>query len=672
MNVSRTSVAGDYLRTTLIILAMVLSLYPDNAGARNFYFSESLGDDTRTSSQAQDSSTPWKTITKLNTFFASLLPGDSVLFKRGDIFYGSMVISRSGIARNPIVISAYGSGENPVISGFSILSSWTSQGGNIWQASVPTASTVLNEVTVNGVQYGMGRYPNTGYLSYESFSDNTSITDSRLTGFPDWTGAEAVIRKCRWMLDRNRITKHTNATLTYTTGSDWEPTAGFGYFIQNDARTLDTFGEWYFDPKVKTLKVYSPVDPSAYTFKASTLNTLVYSNRSYISFVSLTFEGSNEDALVFESGKGTVVKNCAFRFAGKSAIVTTASSSGATLTIDGNTISHANECAIALGNSSTYAWIKNNTIKNIGTIAGMGTNSDLSGDGIEVHGRNTRVEYNVIDSVGHNGITMKTSDSILVGYNTIRNYCLTRYDGGGVYGWCSSSVIPHGWVIKQNIILDSNHTGTGIGGSTLLNVRGIYIDEYVQNADIDGNTIFNASTDGIYILRSANIKIQNNTCFNNTYQLRFKYLYGSSLPIRGISMKNNVLISKEPGQVALCFESSANDIPLFGKADDNYYAMPVNDNTGIRTIDPVNGTVNRTLAGWKSFSGQDSGSRKSPVIFTDAKSLRFEYNATNQTKNIVLFGIYMDVKGTVYTNSITLPPFTSAVLIPASAGSGHH
>ncbi len=87
-----------------------------SAQAANYYFSPWSGDDTRTSAEAQSASTPWKSTSKLNTFFSSLQPGDSVLFKRGETFYGSITISKSGIKGSPIVIGAYGTGNRPVIT----------------------------------------------------------------------------------------------------------------------------------------------------------------------------------------------------------------------------------------------------------------------------------------------------------------------------------------------------------------------------------------------------------------------------------------------------------------------------------------------------------------------------------------------------------------------------
>ena len=99
------------MKNLLILLLLTkLALLQQKVDAANYYCSSTDGDDSRTSAQAQNSSTPWKSISKLNSFFSSLQPGDVVLFKRGDVFYGSITINKSGSAGSPITFDAYGSG----------------------------------------------------------------------------------------------------------------------------------------------------------------------------------------------------------------------------------------------------------------------------------------------------------------------------------------------------------------------------------------------------------------------------------------------------------------------------------------------------------------------------------------------------------------------------------
>ena len=56
---------------------------------------------------------PWKTIAQVNAGTTTLLPGDSVLFKKGQIFSGRLVISSSGSSTKSIVYSSYGTGNMP-------------------------------------------------------------------------------------------------------------------------------------------------------------------------------------------------------------------------------------------------------------------------------------------------------------------------------------------------------------------------------------------------------------------------------------------------------------------------------------------------------------------------------------------------------------------------------
>ncbi|MBT0666183.1 hypothetical protein KI809_17870 [Geobacter pelophilus] len=98
------------------------------------YYVSTAGDDANSGTSA---SSPWKTIFKLNQ--TRFVPGDSILFKRGDIWDGEnaapIMPSTSGNAGKPITWGAYGSGPNPVITFASRrnkLTDWTHEGGNIW------------------------------------------------------------------------------------------------------------------------------------------------------------------------------------------------------------------------------------------------------------------------------------------------------------------------------------------------------------------------------------------------------------------------------------------------------------------------------------------------------------------------------------------------------------
>ena len=81
---------------TISFCLFLIIFYFHCSDAATYYFAITGGDDSRSSVQAQSSSTPWKTIGKLNTIMDSLNPGDQILFRRGDIFKGSIIATASG------------------------------------------------------------------------------------------------------------------------------------------------------------------------------------------------------------------------------------------------------------------------------------------------------------------------------------------------------------------------------------------------------------------------------------------------------------------------------------------------------------------------------------------------------------------------------------------------
>jgi hypothetical protein len=80
-----------------------------NVQATNYYV-----DPSSTAASANGSLLyPWKTISQVNAGTTLLNPGDSVFFKRGQLYSGRLIIQRSGVAGKPIVYTNYGSGSLP-------------------------------------------------------------------------------------------------------------------------------------------------------------------------------------------------------------------------------------------------------------------------------------------------------------------------------------------------------------------------------------------------------------------------------------------------------------------------------------------------------------------------------------------------------------------------------
>jgi len=92
-----------------VALFAAACIFPiSNSSATDYYIDSVDGND---SSDGLSTNTPWASHTKAES--TSLAAGDTVHFKRGSAFSGSIVISESGSPGNPIRLTSYGTGELP-------------------------------------------------------------------------------------------------------------------------------------------------------------------------------------------------------------------------------------------------------------------------------------------------------------------------------------------------------------------------------------------------------------------------------------------------------------------------------------------------------------------------------------------------------------------------------
>lgn len=662
-----------------VIFSILLVLLFMEAKAETYYFSSSSGDDTRTNIEAQNPATPWKSISKLNSYFSNLLPGDSILFLRGDTFYGSIKITQDGTNSDPITLGAYGSGPNPIITGLTAIINWASLGGNLWESDAePLAGNRVNILVIDSTSYPMGRYPdatttNNGLLNYESHIGYHQIIDNELTNTPNWTGAEAVVKKYAWIIDKGLITSHVNDTISFVNIIPEECFDGMSYFIQNDIRTVTAANEWYYNPSSKKITLYSTGIPA--NVKIATTDTLVICNNSAnISFENLDFRGANQMLFEINATNNITVKHCNFHYAGYDALY------GADLSsfqLENCTISQSNNHAVQLQTNAQNVIIKNNVITNSGIHAGMtDQRTGFSASGVHVYGSNSLIEGNRIINTGFNGINFSDGSNILVSKNFVENWCVIKTDGGAIYTWRAEND-PNSYsnrIIEDNICINSSvlgNIGTVFEFETP-QTYGIYIDGFSENVLIRRNTVANVLTSGIRMNTPRNINIENNTVYNSQHtQLSIDYFSLRPNGPHNLTWKNNVFMAKADTQRCHYYLSPVDDISANSTADSNYYARPVADNNTISRViysgycgnQPCIETFH-TLAEWQSaYPGRDQHSRKSPVSITSENDLRFEYNDTPLDKIIPLGRNFIDVRGANYPGTITLAPYTSTILI---------
>src|SRR5690606_28289636 len=265
-----------------LLMVLVLSATVDSAYATDYYFSSTSGNDSHSASQATNQATPWKSIDKLNSVMGSLKPGDRILFKRGDVFYGSIRLNKSGAQGRPITFGAYGNGAKPVITSLVTLNNWVHVGNGIYESHNPALGADLNVVLIDNKIQEMGRYPNSnaahsGYLTIESTNGNNSVSNGQLSSGTNWQGAEIVIRKSHWTIDRHPVNSHSGNTIIFQPVSGtYKPVRNYGFFIQDHIKTLDKYGEWYYNRSSKKLSVYfGSKAPSSATVQAAVSDNLV-------------------------------------------------------------------------------------------------------------------------------------------------------------------------------------------------------------------------------------------------------------------------------------------------------------------------------------------------------------------------------------------------------------
>lgn len=655
-------------------LIMILCFWL-NSFSTQYYVNSSMGAD---GNNGTSMATPWRTLAKVNSF--AFAAGDHISFQ--GTFIGQLNANRNGAAGNPIVYNSYGTGQ-AIISGFATVSAFTNISANIWESTAAISTLPqCNMVLINNINIAQGRTPNTGsYYTTTAVTANTSISSSSLnSSVINYTGAEAVIRKTAWITDRNTITSASGSAINFPSIDTYNSQVGWGFFLENDVRTLDVQGEWYYNPTTKKIRIFSAANPGS-NVQVSTVDTLIKtSNRHDITFDNLNIIGSNLIS-VQVSSQNVTIQNCSFNYSGVDCIwggQNLATSTG--FICQNNTFNHTNNNAILIRSFFTGALIQKNLIKNTGLQEGMlnrVSNSNQFGMGIEARADNVIVQYNEVDSSGYAGIEV-FGNSVTVQNNFCNYATMTLADGGNFYtfvGFNGANPLPPytNMIIRNNIGGNSIGYGLGTTNTGLPQAQTFYLDDATANVTLTGNTAFNAGNSGIYFHNTNTITATGNTLYNNGNGVVWDGS-AANARIRTMTFKKNILVAQTTAEQASNPRSAFNqaDIQAFGTAasiDSNVYCRPIQDNLTFLTKNAAAFT-NQNLAQWVTFSLFDAHSTKSPFAITNVNQLFFAYNPGHHdgilTDSTIILpaGTWIDVYGTTYnTGSVVLPAYTSKILI---------
>ena len=591
-------------QSVFFLLLNSILLLASDARSATYYLSSASGNDLHSGTEPDSA---WQSISRLNQQI--LFAGDSVLFKSGETFYGSVNLVASGNSLNPIYFGKYSAGPLPEITGFKKLSNWFP-----YSVGYSTSDTnFVRGIWLNGKLMQIARYPNNGFLqvlypfqSYGIYAPFLTQTD----GY--WEGATAVIRSDELRYELRRIDTFSQQYLSFDSTLSSFVTQYNGFFLQNNLNALDTLNEWYCDTSTNHVYIVPPagINLSSATVNASILNYGILASADYIIIDSLSFSGQARDAIRFNNTTSHIqIMNCTFDKIKESAINIVIS--GDKIRILNNKISDCGSSAI-ISNFFFHTLIQNNNIRRTGLHPGFGNEFSQCSFAIAL-------SSGIYDTVRNNNIDSTASSGIIefhfgnhIEKNFINHSCLTLDNGAGISLYGS---VTFQTVIKDNFILN---TIGNIDGTTLVKpiTYGIRLNSFCNRDTIIHNTILNTNGFGILIAdQNYGHLLKNNLCFNNRDG---QILFSDSDTTNAThdnSLQKNILYSLNDKQRDIFYIGAGKNFQPMSKCDSNYYCNPYDYFSVYRayTTDSSGVEIPYTLESWRNFSNQDSSSKKSNV-----------------------------------------------------------
>jgi len=585
--------SNTYYYTIYFIIYFILLL--QNNYARTFYLSNK-GNDSYSIDQSQNPETPWASIQKINSL--KLMPGDSILLKRGDIFYGSISLSTAGTNDMPVVIGAYGAGQNPIISGAVSLTGWKQVSSGIWSTSLPSTP---GYVFRGNKLLPVSKYPN-GYLVVDSILSPTSFSVKGAVN-QSWVGATVNVQLVNWALGIQRIVNINSNVITLenppqsgsAAGTITYITKGRNFFISNNVSLFINNGDWAYDSLQQILYIKSNDYPDSIVASSNQAGISIKSSKNII-VQDINVEKTAGNGIEITINCSSIyLNNIHTSFTGNAGIEV----------IDGNSNSIIN-CYIKYSGiygiymNSNNSYIQNCTISNIGLnweIIYPFTGSQIIGHGIIFdYGNNGDISANIIDSTGYNGISFYGKQNNIYN-NKITNYCLELVDGGGIYTWGPTSA---GSYVHDNFVQQTNFTDPN------LLIEGIYLDDENLNVKVEDNTII-GNQFGIYLHNAYQDIIINNKILNPLFVGIFNRNDGyPNIPVGSNEITgNNITVNRAGVSCIGIYQNSFSD--NLGTIDNNTY----------KSVDPKSSFLffnlktgkkyNYTLGQWQN-NGYDKNS----------------------------------------------------------------
>ncbi|MFD1316857.1 right-handed parallel beta-helix repeat-containing protein [Namhaeicola litoreus] len=646
----------------IFFLGVTFSMYSQT------YYLSSQGNDSR---DGKSPSNAWKTLDKLNSKIGSFTSGTIILLRRGDTFYGTLDIRN----KNNITISSYGSGEVPIITGARSIGAWVRESGNLWSTS---SQNNVYQVFKNKDVLSNGRYPKIkndfstveNYVEVSSKSSNTVFFAKELIGLPNLAGANIQIQSNDWVFSSRKIVDFNSSTgrITIDSAPSTAVDVGDHLFIVNHKNLLSKEGEWSYEENSNKLYLYSSNSPQNIVINDIADDAINIANSNNVTIENISFNFFKGKAIYANSCDNLKVDSNSFNYCYDGAIITK-NSFGTIITknnILGSMAYGINVNMWDSANQPSNAIIQYNVIKDVAMLK-QATSGDINIPfAIASNGNGNNVSFNTMERIGYCGIRLYGSNG-LIEKNYIKDFCLISHDGGGIKTGAPTynDITADGTVINRNIVVNRELSDKWLVG-------GIYMDDHTKNITITDNTVVDCYW-GVYLHNNKNIILDGTKIYDNSNSQNGILLAEDKRGVKG-GMVNNVVKNNE----VFVLNSSVTSMKVrngewdhynFATYTNNKYFNPYMTECVAFKINSSNGT-NMTLNEWKSLTGQDKNSTTDNLNWIpknpETRST-IAYNSDLKTKSIQLpNGTWEDLQGNLYSGSINLESFGSAILLSSN------
>ena len=163
---------------------------------------------------------PWQTLDKVNN--ATLSPGDSVLFKRGET-WREHLIPKSGSAAGRLTFDAYGDSSDPLPLFLgsverNLTANWTNTSGNLWSSGslpVEVGNIIFDNETCGYLRFSINDVTAQGDFYYDASADTVTVYS---TSNPASYYSDIELAQDYKMIDVGSYATYNNLALSYCAG----------------------------------------------------------------------------------------------------------------------------------------------------------------------------------------------------------------------------------------------------------------------------------------------------------------------------------------------------------------------------------------------------------------------------------------------------------------------